>query len=381
MPRFVPRALRGQTQRGQTQRPKAQRDRGTEAPRRVTGTPAEPATSEAEQAAGRPAWGEIIEVAPPAADDTRTDTSTDDTRTDTSTDGDTAAGSGRRRPSPRPRPGSRPSPRPVSATRTEATDTEVTDTDDTDTDDTDIGASDIGARDIGAADTGAADEEAAGGRRPPVKAPARPTGGKGGGKAAGKGGQRRPGGRGGSAERRESGRKAKLRARRAAVRLGRLHRAVVVLAVLVVLSGLAVLFTAGGWLGTGVSSHIADGARNDALASANAAAPALLSYDYRSFDTSVAKGRKYVTGPFAKQYASTTKGLKANAVKEHAVVSAQVSASGVVSATPKQVVVLLYVNQYRQNSNITGQKVDQNRVVMTMTLVGQTWKVSKVTAI
>jgi Mce-associated membrane protein len=58
-----------------------------------------------------------------------------------------------------------------------------------------------------------------------------------------------------------------------------------------------------------------------------------------------------------------------------------VSASGVVSATPKQVVVLLYVNQYRQNSNITGQKVDQNRVVMTMTLVGQTWKVSKVTAI
>ncbi len=130
-----------------------------------------------------------------------------------------------------------------------------------------------------------------------------------------------------------------------------------------------------------LSGSIGDSARNDALASANAAAPALLSYDYRSFDASVAKARKYVTGPFAKQYASTTKGLKANAVKEHAVVSAQVSASGVVSASPTQVVVLLYVNQYRQNSNITGQKVDQNRVVMTMVPVGDLWKVSKVTAV
>jgi Mce-associated membrane protein len=53
----------------------------------------------------------------------------------------------------------------------------------------------------------------------------------------------------------------------------------------------------------------------------------------------------------------------------------------VVTASPTRVDVLLYVNQYRQNSNITGQKVDQNMVVMTMVPVGNQWKVSKVTAI
>jgi Mce-associated membrane protein len=300
MPRFVPRALRGQAQRGQ-----AQRARGAEARHLTTKANNASPTKVTTTKVVEPEVEKPPEVEVP-----------------------------RRRPSPRPRP--TPSPAPD-----ESTDQ----------------------------DTAPATR-----RAPIVKAPARPGGKKktSKGKSAARRDDRRPVGR------------RKQQARRAAIRLARLHRAVLVLAVLVVVVGLGVLALAGA-AGLArlplVSGTISDSARNDALASANAAAPALLSYDYRTFDASIDKGRRYVTGPFAKQYASTTKSLKANAVKEHAVVSAQVSSSGVVSASPTEVVVLLYVNQYRQNSNITGQKVDQNRVVMTMVPVGDQWKVSKVTAI
>jgi Mce-associated membrane protein len=124
-----------------------------------------------------------------------------------------------------------------------------------------------------------------------------------------------------------------------------------------------------------------DAAVRQSLAAATSAAQAIFSYDYRTFDTSVANARGFVTGQFAAEYAQTTSALKANAVSEQAIVRAAVSASGVVSATPKRVELLLYLNQYRRNSNVTGEKVDQNRVVLTMVPVKGTWMVSRAIAI
>jgi Mce-associated membrane protein len=124
-----------------------------------------------------------------------------------------------------------------------------------------------------------------------------------------------------------------------------------------------------------------DAAVRQALAAATAAAQAVFSYDYRSFDTSVANGRSFVTGGFAGEYAQTTAALKPNAVKEQAVVRATVSATGVVSAGQDRVELLLYLNQYRRNTGITGEKVDQNRVTLTMLRVHGDWKVSAATAL
>jgi Mce-associated membrane protein len=90
---------------------------------------------------------------------------------------------------------------------------------------------------------------------------------------------------------------------------------------------------------------------------------------------------RFVTGDFATEYAKTTASLKADAVKEQAIVRAQVSAAGVVQASTARVEVLLYVNQYRRNVNITGEKVDQNRVVLTLVPVDGEWKVSHALAI
>jgi Mce-associated membrane protein len=125
----------------------------------------------------------------------------------------------------------------------------------------------------------------------------------------------------------------------------------------------------------------ADNAARDCLAVAPAAATAIFSYDYRTFDAGVANGRSFTTGTFTDEYAKTTAALKDTAVKEQAVVSAQTSVGGVVDAGPDRVEVLLYVNQYRRNVNISGEKVDQNRVVLTLTRVDGNWKVSGASAI
>jgi Mce-associated membrane protein len=142
---------------------------------------------------------------------------------------------------------------------------------------------------------------------------------------------------------------------------------------------------AAGVAGAAWWSHHRAGQREAAvrhsLAAATPAAKAIFSYDYRTFDTSVANGRLFVTGGFADEYAQTTAALKATAVKEQAVVVAEVSAAGVVEAGGDRVELLLYLNQYRRNVNTAGEKVDQNRVVLTMVPVDGEWRVAEAAAI
>ncbi|MEJ3746535.1 hypothetical protein WEI85_27740 [Actinomycetes bacterium KLBMP 9797] len=150
--------------------------------------------------------------------------------------------------------------------------------------------------------------------------------------------------------------------------------------VLVGVAVLAAVVAGVAWWG----HHRADqrtAAVRQSLAAAPAAAKAIFSYDYRTFDTSVANGRLFVTGGFADEYAKTTAALKGTATKEQAVVLAEVSASGVVSAGTDKVELLLYLNQYRRNVNTSGEKVDQNRVVLTMVPVDGEWMVSGAAAI
>jgi Mce-associated membrane protein len=124
-----------------------------------------------------------------------------------------------------------------------------------------------------------------------------------------------------------------------------------------------------------------DTAARQATAAASVAARAVFSYDYRTFDTSVANGRAFVTGGFADEYAETTSALKQTATKQQAVVFAEVATTGVVSAAPDRVEVLVYLNQYRRNVSTAGEKVDQNRVVLTMVPIDGEWKISGATAI
>ncbi|MEV5147988.1 hypothetical protein AB0L14_27230 [Streptomyces sp. NPDC052727] len=131
-------------------------------------------------------------------------------------------------------------------------------------------------------------------------------------------------------------------------------------------------------------------ARGEALAAARKAAPVVLSYDYRHLDRDFTRARALLTGRFRDEYGKTTKTVVApTATKYHGVVKATVAAPpdggapavSVVSATPDRAVVLLFVNQVTESTQVSGPRLDLNRVRMTLTRTSDGWKVSGVDAL
>ncbi|MEU9393925.1 hypothetical protein AB0D86_28530 [Streptomyces sp. NPDC048324] len=66
------------------------------------------------------------------------------------------------------------------------------------------------------------------------------------------------------------------------------------------------------------------------------------------------------------------------AKKYHGLVKASVTAAPVVSAAPHRVTVLLFVNQVTRSTQVSGSRLDLNRVRMTMSRTSGGWKVSAV---
>lgn len=131
-------------------------------------------------------------------------------------------------------------------------------------------------------------------------------------------------------------------------------------------------------------------ARTEALAAARKAAPIVLSYDYRHLDRDFAQARTHLTGDFRDEYGKTTKTVVGPTAKKYkGVVKATIAApasggtpaASVVSASPDEVVVLLFVNQVTESTQVSGARVDLNRVRMTMDLTDGGWKVSAVDAL
>ena len=54
---------------------------------------------------------------------------------------------------------------------------------------------------------------------------------------------------------------------------------------------------------------------------------------------------------------------------------------GIGAAVLAAIVLLVYLNQYRRNANVTGEKVDQDRVLLTLVRAGRDCKVSRAAAI
>ncbi len=160
----------------------------------------------------------------------------------------------------------------------------------------------------------------------------------------------------------------------------RRRRGATLLPALVVAIMLAAIAATLGWQRDRDATR-SEAAARQALAVVPAAAKAIFSYDHRTFDESVANGLSFATAPFAGEYTQTTSALKETAVKQQAVVLAEVSSAGVITAEPGRVELLVYVNQYRRNVNTTGEKVDQNRVVLTLVAVEGEWRVAKAIAV
>ncbi|MGW0468910.1 hypothetical protein ACWDX6_27170 [Streptomyces sp. NPDC003027] len=134
-----------------------------------------------------------------------------------------------------------------------------------------------------------------------------------------------------------------------------------------------------------------DQARTSAAAAARTAAPVILSYDYRHLDRDFAAARGHLTGSFLDEYEKTTTAVVAPTAKKYqGVVKASVAgppgdgaapAVSVVSASPDEAVVLLFMNQVTDSTQVSGPRVDLNRVRMTLARTPQGWKVSAVDAL
>jgi len=133
----------------------------------------------------------------------------------------------------------------------------------------------------------------------------------------------------------------------------------------------------------------AEQARGQALTAARQAAPVVLSYDYRHLDRDFAAARARLTGHFRDEYSKTTTTVVGpTARKYHGVVKATVAqptggspAASVISASADRAVVLLFVNQVTTSTQVSGSRVDLNRVRMTLTRTAGDWKVSGVDAL
>jgi Mce-associated membrane protein len=107
----------------------------------------------------------------------------------------------------------------------------------------------------------------------------------------------------------------------------------------------------------------------------------MLSYNYKTIDGQAAQIEGLLTGSFKGEFtAAMDKDIKPMAVKNQTVVQAKVSDVGVMSSSPTSVKVLAFVNQARVGADQKQPVVDQNRVIATMTKVGDRWLVSRVDA-
>ncbi|MDT0572696.1 hypothetical protein RM704_35415 [Streptomyces sp. DSM 3412] len=165
------------------------------------------------------------------------------------------------------------------------------------------------------------------------------------------------------------------------------RRLLTMVSCVVLVAGLVAIALLGWQYGEG---RRAEQARGEALAAARKAAPVVLSYDYRHLDRDFARARTHLTGSFRAEYGrTTTKVVGPTARKYHGVVKATVAApaggglpaASVVSAGPDKAVVLLFVNQVTTSTQVTGTRMDLNRVRMTLTRTSEGWKVSAVDAL
>jgi Mce-associated membrane protein len=127
---------------------------------------------------------------------------------------------------------------------------------------------------------------------------------------------------------------------------------------------------------TGSGAITSVDARDSALQAVGPLAQRVLSYDWRTLDTDVADAQRVMAPTFRVQYAKAMSGVHQQTLTNHVRVAATVVGSSVVSARPDKVVALVFVNQLTSGRGTPDRRVDQNRVLVTLTRDGGEWRVS-----
>jgi hypothetical protein len=121
-------------------------------------------------------------------------------------------------------------------------------------------------------------------------------------------------------------------------------------------------------------------ARASGLEAATTLTQKVLSYNWQTLDKDVKSSEAVLAPSFRTEYAKTMAGVHAQTLKNQVKLTAQAVATSVVSATPRKVVALVFVNQSTTAKGTTNERLDQNRVLVTLTRDAGEWRVSKMDA-
>jgi Mce-associated membrane protein len=147
-----------------------------------------------------------------------------------------------------------------------------------------------------------------------------------------------------------------------------------ILAVLAVLTAVAVAAVAVVWFTMPSDASVEESTRAAQSAAERAVGP-ILSYDAAHLDEDQQAAESYMTSDYRKQYDQLFAVIKQNAPDTGTVVKAQVIASGIVRSGNDRVDVLLFVNRPTTNKKQTQPVVYKDQVTVTMQLVDGNWLV------
>jgi hypothetical protein len=121
-------------------------------------------------------------------------------------------------------------------------------------------------------------------------------------------------------------------------------------------------------------------ARASGLEAATTLTEKVLSYNFQTLDQNVKDSEAVLAPSFRSEYAKTMAGVRDQTIKNQVKLTAKAAATSIVSATPRKVVALVFVNQTTVAKGTENQRLDQNRVLVTLTRDGGEWRVSKMSA-
>jgi Mce-associated membrane protein len=120
-------------------------------------------------------------------------------------------------------------------------------------------------------------------------------------------------------------------------------------------------------------------ARTSALASARTYAAELASYNYRTLSHDFGLVVSHSTPAFRHSFIQTSNALKKTLTQYHATAKAKVVSAGVVSASPTQADVLVFLDQTVSNTNAKTPSTDRSQVDLHLVKVNGNWLINTVT--
>ncbi len=150
----------------------------------------------------------------------------------------------------------------------------------------------------------------------------------------------------------------------------------VVAALAVAALGWALVIQLASWRGRAGSTAQA---RDELVSSVTSGLTVVSSYDYRHLDRDEVAAAAWLTGPFKAQYTvSMDRTVKPAAAEQHLVVTARITASGVVAATGDQASVLVFGQQAVTSATSARPQLDPVTVLVTAERVHGHWLIANI---